>query len=198
MRQAWVLPPLLCALHGVAWAEPPADVHGRYDVMSMSEGGAELVPFAEKMRRRALAMGQDCFISRRSYDFGPVAEGQRPSRVAITEQITCKKGGLGTYHAEAILEVEASWTDGDPAELQVGGGTVWLAMTRLQKPRDVGVPAQWAAPEYRWVLEPSTYQLTAEKVWGRKVAPILLTDGAATYTLQAVTPDGSERKPQKK
>ncbi len=198
MRLAWLVPPLLCALHGVAWAEPPANVQGRYDVVSMSEGGAEQVGFADKMRRRALAMGQDCFISRRSFDFGPVAEGQRPRRVAITEQITCKKGGLGTYYAEAILEVEASWTDGDPAQLQVGGGSVWLAMTRLQMPRGVGVPAQWAAPEYRWVLEESTYQLTAERVWGRKVAPILLTDGSASYLLQPVEADGSERKPQKK
>ena len=189
---------VVALLASVAWAEPPQGVEGRYDVTAMSEGGGEQEEFVDKMRRRALAMGQDCFISRRSFDFGEVAEGARPTQLAITDQITCKKGGLGTYFAEATIEVDAAWTDGDPAQLDVSGGTVWVAMTRLQKPRDVGIPAQWAAPEYQWTLQPTTYQITAKKVWGRRVAPLLLTDGSNQYLLQPKEADGSERKPKAK
>ena len=187
-----------CLWIALALAEPPKGVEGRYDVVSMSEGGGELEDFNDKMRRRAMAMGQDCFVSRRTYDFGSVPKGQGPTQVAITEQVTCKKGGLGTYYALATLEVETSWTDGDPAQLEVSGGTTWIAMTRLQKPRNVGVPAQWAAPEYKWVLEPSTFEISAEKVWGRKVAPLVLTDGNTSYLLKPKEADGSERKPKKK
>jgi hypothetical protein len=185
-------------LASVAFAEAPQGVEGRYDVVAISENGAEPEEYVDKMRRRALALGQDCFISRRTFDFGTVPAGQKPSVVAITEQVTCKKGGLGTYYAEATIEVDAVWTDGDPAQVSVTGGTVWVAMTRLQKPRDVGIPAQWAAPEYQWTLQPTTYQLTAEKVWGKKVPPLLLTDGGTQYQLQAREADGSERKPPAK
>lgn len=186
------------ALATVALAEPPTDVKGRYDVVSISEAGGDHEEFVDKMRRRALAVGQDCYISRRTFDFGPVADGQRPTQVAISEQVTCKKGGLGTYYAVATLEVDATWTDGDPAQLAVSGGATWIAMTRLQKPRDVGIAAQWAAPEYHWELTPTTYQLTAEKVWGNKVPPLVLTDGNTAYKLEPREANSSERKPGKK
>lgn len=181
----------------LAVAQVPELLEGRYDVVEVSEDGAEGEEFVEKMRRRALALGQDCFVSRRSFTFGPPAPGNppgsRPATIEITEQVTCKKGGLGTYLAQASIEVDATWSATDPLTVSVPGATALVAMTRVQRPKGVGIAAQWAAPEFTWTLDPSSYTLVAQKTYGKKLPRLELTDGKSVYVLEPRADGGGAR-----
>jgi hypothetical protein len=180
----------MITLWAVAMAQVPPVLAGTYDVTFVVDG-SEQVPFADMMRRRALAVGDDCFVARRSVDFGAAPEGAATFRapiVLISEELRCRKGGLGDYAAIATLELPAAWAEGDPLQLTVPGGTVWVAMTRIQKPRGAGAPAQWAAPEFSWSVEPTTYQFRADKAYGKKAAPLRVTDGQTTWIFEVLPP----------
>ena len=172
---------------GIALAQVPAVLTGEWVVTGVVENG-EVVPFAERMRRLALAGSDDCVVEHRVFDFGAAPEGaaaHRPARVVVSDEIRCRKGGLGDFLAIPALDLDVVWTDGDPLQLAVPGGAVTVSMTRIQKPRDVGVPAQWVSPTIAWVLDPVTYTIKADKVYGKKLPPLRMSDGQTTYVVEA-------------
>ena len=191
MMGAWLLPMGLA----VALAGDPIQASGTYEVASVREGSSPEEIFSDKMRRRALALGLDCYVTRRTYRFRGRAGGGAPQRVEVTDAFHCEKGGLGAYTAYAALEVDVVWTEGDPALMKVFGGTAWTTATRLEQPEGMRVVAQWAAPDVRWVLEPAMYEIRSERPRGGKRAALRLKDGDTEFRLLPVAPEDGARPP---
>ena len=174
--------------------EVPAVIAGTFVVQTVklpvSDGHED---FARWMHREAMATGDDCYTVERTYDFGPAPKGEgphRPPRVAVTETITCTKGGLGTYHASATLEVEAEWSGPGKNTLKMPGAKSTINLTRLRLPRDVGAPAQWAAEPVDWVLKPTEMVFVAHD--GRHRDPVTLR-GTVGNRVYGLAPRGEQR-----
>lgn len=161
---------IVVLMASLALAEAPAVLAGRYEVDRVQlRGERETQDFTTYMQHQAMASGDACHTLERHYDFGVAPEGQeawRPSRVTVHETVTCTRGGLGTYHLDASLEMPARWT-GEGLEVMVlDGGTVIGRVTRLERPRDVGVPALWVGERQVHAIEPA--EMTFEGAAGRR------------------------------
>jgi len=176
-----------------ALAEMPAVIAGDHMVktveLPVSDGPDD---FATWVHREAMASGDECYTIERRYDFGPKPAGEgphRPSSVAITETITCTKGGLGTYHASATLELEASWSGQGKSKLVLPRADMTLQLTRLRMPKDVGAPAQWVSPEVEWSVKGGELAFEVpEEVRGRrgKGPTLVFQQGSRKYGLVPV------------
>lgn len=144
-------------LVGWALAAPPV-VQGDYSVTRVQPPGEKQPQnFQTFMHHQAMASGDSCHTIERHYDFGVAPEGAeawRPARVTVAETITCTRGGIGTYHLASSLELPARWEGEAQEVLVLDGGTVIGRVTRLERPRDVGVPALWVGEEHVYTVEP--------------------------------------------
>ena len=192
-----VLASVTAALAGKP-AELPEALSGKWRVttvkLPVSDGHED---FATWMHREAMASGDECYTIERVYDFGkaPGAEGpHRPGLVSITETITCTKGGLGTYHASATLELEATWSGPKKSTLALPGAEMELNLTRLRLPRGVRAPAQWSAPEMVWAVKASELKLRAEQAWRRAPMQLFGQVGNREFGFEPVPSEEKKRR----
>lgn len=174
----------------MALAEPPPVVAGDYEVSTLVPSeGADPVDFALHMHHEAMATGETCYTVKRGFGFGPVPEGEgphRPAEVTMTETITCTQGGLGTYHASAVLVFAASWSGEGQTVLTVPGGTVTTRMTKVQTPRDVGAPALWVGQRFSHIVPPGELTFDAKALRRGRRPELTLTWEGTTYQLEPV------------
>jgi hypothetical protein len=159
---------VLVLLAGLALAEPPPVIAGDYTVAQIRPQMAdEMQDFSVYMHHQAMATGDKCYTVERVFGFGDVPEGEgphRPSTVSVHETITCTRGGLGTYHTTATLELPATWEGDGNTVLKLPAGTAVARITRLRRPRDVAAPAMWVGDEVRFELPASEMQFDAPSV----------------------------------
>lgn len=176
--------------------ETPATLWGRYQVVEVTEGG-ETENFAVKMERAGKALDKDCIVVRLVFDFGPASDSGLPNVLLVSEQSTCKKGGLGTYANELAVALPATWSSTDAGltmTLPPVDGTASLVRMRKPEPENLHSPPHWQGPEAKIDRPETQFVVIAEfpkkKAAGQPPTVVHLRSGNTVYHLEPEPADG--------